>query len=140
MRFLLPLVALIALTLPSQAMAKRASVGTHSSGFGTILTDGKGYALYIFTKDGRGPSACYGSCAKAWPPLLTTGKPKAVGGARQSLLGTTRRRDGRRQVTYRGRPVYYYVGDNGPGVVKCQNVFEFGGTWLILRPNGKVVR
>ncbi len=57
----------------------------------------------------------------------------------KSLLGTLRRRNGRRQVTYNGWPLYYYVGD-GPGEVSCQNVREFGGLWLVVRPNGTLVR
>jgi predicted lipoprotein with Yx(FWY)xxD motif len=58
----------------------------------------------------------------------------------RSLLGTTKRRDGRRQVTYAGRPLYYYVNDRKPGQILCQNVAEFGGTWLVVRPSGKLVR
>jgi predicted lipoprotein with Yx(FWY)xxD motif len=58
----------------------------------------------------------------------------------QSLLGTSRRRDGRLQVTYNGRPLYFYVGDKKPGQVLCQNVDEFGGTWLVVRPSGRLVR
>jgi len=59
---------------------------------------------------------------------------------RQSLIGTTRRRDGRRQITYNGRPLYYYVGDKRPGQILCQNVNEFGGTWLVVQANGQLVR
>jgi predicted lipoprotein with Yx(FWY)xxD motif len=61
-------------------------------------------------------------------------------GARQSLVGTTRRRDGQRQITYNGRPLYYYVGDKSPGQILCQDVNEFGGTWLVVHPNGQLVR
>lgn len=53
---------------------------------------------------------------------------------------TSRRRDGRRQVTYNRRQLYYYVGDKKPGQVLCQNVDEFGGTWLVVRPSGRLVR
>jgi predicted lipoprotein with Yx(FWY)xxD motif len=59
---------------------------------------------------------------------------------RAGLIGTVRRADGRRQATYAGRPLYYYVGDNGPGVIRCQNVTEFGGVWLVQRPTGQPVR
>ena len=59
---------------------------------------------------------------------------------KRSLLGTIRRRDGRRQITYNGRPLYHYVGDKSPGQVLCQNVDEFGGTWLVVRPSGVLVR
>ena len=56
------------------------------------------------------------------------------------LIGTIRRADGRLQVTYGGRPLYYYVGDRQPGQVLCQNVEEFGGLWLVVRPSGRLVR
>jgi predicted lipoprotein with Yx(FWY)xxD motif len=71
--------------------------------------------------------------------MLTKAKPVAGDGIRQSLLGTTRRRDGKLQVTYAGHPLYYYAND-GKGEIKCQNVSEFGGLWLVVRPNGKAVR
>ena len=72
--------------------------------------------------------------------LLCEGRLLAGKGVKQALIGSTRRRDGRRQVTYNRRPLYYYVGDKSPGQVLCQNVDEFGGTWLVVRPNGQLVR
>ena len=66
-------------------------------------------------------------------------RPKAGAGVKPSLLGTTKRADGRIQVTYNGRPLYYYVGDP-VGQVRCQNVSEFGGLWLVVRANGRLVR
>jgi predicted lipoprotein with Yx(FWY)xxD motif len=117
-----------------------ATVKTGSSDYGRILVDGRGLALYAFTRDGRGPSECYGACARAWPPLITKARPHAGGGARPSKLGTVRRRDGRLQVTYGGRPLYFYVGDTRPGQVLCQDVFEYGGRWLVVRASGRLVR
>jgi predicted lipoprotein with Yx(FWY)xxD motif len=112
-----------------------------STRFGRILFDGRGRALYAFTRDPRGGhSRCYGACAKAWPVYFARGRLRAGKGVRQSLLGTSRRRDGRLQVTYNGRPLYFYVGDKKPGQVLCQNVDEFGGTWLVVRPSGRLVR
>jgi hypothetical protein len=43
-------------------------------------------------------------------------------------------------VTYAGKPLYYYVGDKGPFQLLCQNVAEFGGRWLVVRPSGATVR
>jgi predicted lipoprotein with Yx(FWY)xxD motif len=118
-----------------------ATLTVGGSSYGRVLLDGRGRALYAFTRDRRGgPSRCYGACAKAWPVYLARGRSLAGKGVEQSLLGTTRRRDGRRQVTYNGRPLYYYVGDKRPGQILCQNVDEFGGTWLVLRANGQLVR
>jgi predicted lipoprotein with Yx(FWY)xxD motif len=120
--------------------ADRSTVSAHSSRFGHILFDGRGFALYAFTKDPRGRSVCSGACAKAWPPYIVRSAPRAGAGLKRLLLGTTRRADGRLQVTYAGRPLYYYVGDRAPGQILCQNVFEFGGLWLVVRPNGTPVR
>ena len=121
------------------AAAQRTTVAVRSSRFGRVLTDGRGFALYLFTKDGRGPSRCYGACAKAWPPLYTSGRPRAGKGAIAGKLGTTRRRNGRLQVTYAGQPLYYYVGDTRPGLILCQDVLEFGGRWLVVAPSGRAV-
>jgi predicted lipoprotein with Yx(FWY)xxD motif len=122
------------------AAARPATLTVRSSDYGRVLFDGRGRALYAFTSDGRGPSTCFGACATAWPPYTVTGRLRAGRGVRAALLGTVRRPDGSRQVTYNGRPLYYYVGDRQPGQILCQDVFEFGGTWLVVRPNGTLVR
>lgn len=106
------------------------------SEFGTVVANGRGEALYLFDREQRGKSECYGACAKAWPPVLTKGKPRAASGADASLLGTTKRRNGKLQVTYAGQPLYYYVGDS-PGTILCHDVDEFGGTWLVVQPSGE---
>lgn len=124
----------------SEHSASRATLTTHSSRFGKVLFDGRGFVLYAFTRD-RGRSACYGACAKAWPPYFAPKGTLSVGsGVKRSLLGTVKRRNGKRQVTYAGRPLYYYVGDRSAGQILCQDVDEFGGTWLVVRPSGKLVR
>jgi predicted lipoprotein with Yx(FWY)xxD motif len=112
---------------------KGTTVKVVDSQFGRILADRRGQAFYLFGREKSRTSQCYGACAKAWPPVLTKGKPR-TDGARRRLLGTTRRRDGKLQVTYRDRPLYYYE-DDSPGRVLCNNVNEFGGLWLVVRPN-----
>ncbi len=110
------------------------------STYGVVLFDGHGKALYAFTRDPRGRSTCSGACAAAWPPYVVSGRVRAGAGARGELLGTTKRPDGKRQLTYGGRPLYYYIGDRKPGQILCQNVVEFGGRWLVVRPSGGLVR
>ena len=117
-----------------------ATLTVRKTRFGTVLFDGRGRVLYGFTRDRRGgPSRCYGACAEAWPVYFAGRTLRAGKGVKRSLLGTTRRRDGRRQVTYNGWPLYYYV-DDGVGQILCQNVDEFGGLWLVVRPGGQLVR
>ena len=136
---LAPLVLALALVAPATAAAP-STLKAGSSAYGKVLHDGRGFVVYAFTRD-RGRSACYGGCAKAWPPYLAPrGQLRAGAGVRRGLLGTVKRRSGRRQVTYAGRPLYYYVGDGRPGQILCQDVFEYGGRWLIVRPSGKLVR
>ena len=106
------------------------------SQFGQMLFNSKRQAIYMFQSDTRNHSNCYGDCAAAWPPVLTSGKPRALRGVEKSLLGTTRRDDGKRQVTYNGHPLYYYAHE-GPGQVLCHNVVSYGGYWWVLGPNGK---
>src|SRR5262245_16540775 len=96
-----------------------------SSAWGKIVFDGNGRALYAFTADRAGTSTCSGACAAAWPPYVVRGSLRAGAGTKIGLLGTIRRADRSRQVTYAGKPLYFYVGDRNPGQVLCQNVREF---------------
>jgi predicted lipoprotein with Yx(FWY)xxD motif len=132
--------ALAVTAAPMAAEQAAPTLTTHSSRFGKVLFDGRGFVLYAFTKDPRRKTVCYGACAKAWPPYIAKGKLRAGAGVKASLLGTVRRANGSRQVTYGGRPLYYYVGDTRPRQILCQNVDEFGGLWLVVRPSGKLVR
>lgn len=110
-------------------------VKLRDSQLGRVLFDGRNRALYFFTRDARNRSRCYGDCAVAWPPFYARGRPRAAEGVDQSLLGTVKRRDGRRQVTYKGQPLYFYI-DDPRGQVLCNNVPEFGGTWYALNSEG----
>ena len=123
----------------SSSASAGTKVGVASSSLGRILVDSHGRTLYLFEKDKNGKSACYGSCAAYWPPLIASGKPRAVSGAKASLLGTTRRHDGRRQVTYRHHPLYRYAGDAGKGQTNGQGLNESGGLWWVLSPTGNKI-
>ena len=115
------------------------TVKSGESRFGTVLFDGKGRALYAFTADSSKASKCFGACAAAWPPAYTGATPRAGGTVIGAKLGSIKRKGGRLQATYNGHPLYYYGGD-GVGKILCQNVDEFGGTWLVLNGNGALVR
>jgi predicted lipoprotein with Yx(FWY)xxD motif len=104
---------------------------------GKVLVDSKGFTLYYFKKDKGGESACYGACADGWPPLITEGTPKGMGGAQASMLGTTKRKDGTTQVTYAGWPLYTYVVDKKPGEANGNDIDAFGGEWYALHANGE---
>ena len=117
--------------------------GTHvdvaKSRLGRILVDSKGITLYDFPPDKGTTSVCYGACAALWPPLLTHGKPVAGPGVRASQLGTTKRKDGKLEVTYGGHPLYYFVSDRKPGQTTGQGINQFGGPWWVISPAGKEI-
>jgi predicted lipoprotein with Yx(FWY)xxD motif len=116
-----------------------AKVAVAKSPLGRILVDSKGITLYDFVKDKGRTSVCYGACAALWPPLITKGKPIAGLGVGASLLGTTKRKDGKLEVTYNGHPLYYFVTDTKPGQTTGQAVNQFGGPWWVLSPAGKEI-
>lgn len=108
---------------------------TADSDFGPMLFDASGQPIYLFTAEPGDRPACYDECAEDWPPVLTTDPPRAGAGVRLELLGSTRRDDGSTQVTYAGHPLYYYAHE-GKYEVLCHDVVEYGGTWLVVRPDG----
>ena len=116
-----------------------AKVATRHTKLGTVLVDGRGRTLYLFEKDKRGRSSCYGACATYWPPLLTHGKPTAGARLKGSLLGVTKRADGTSQVTYAGHPLYRFAQDVRSGQVAGQNVDAFGAEWYVLSSSGKKI-
>jgi len=120
--------------------AKAATIQLKKVGdLGKVLVNGHGQTLYLFEKDKHGKSACYGQCAKFWPPALTTGKANAGSGVKGSLLGTTKRKDGQSQVTYNGHPLYAFSGDSKAGQAKGEGSKAFGAEWYVMNAAGKKV-
>jgi len=135
----LSLAALSVAMAASDAASRAAGVSVGRTGLGKVVTDSSGRTLYLFEKDRRGHSACSGACAAYWPPLLTQGKPVARGGAKQSLLGTIKRANGARQVTYAGHPLYRYLLDTKRGETSGEGSTLFGAGWDALTPAGKKI-
>jgi predicted lipoprotein with Yx(FWY)xxD motif len=103
---------------------------------GKVLATSSGRTLYLFMKDRRGHSACYGQCATYWPPLMKKGTLHAGTGVKANLLGTTKRKNGKLQVTYKGHPLYLFKLDKGAGQLKGQGQNFFGGKWYALSAAG----
>lgn len=124
-----------AASAPAEADATALALKLADSSLGSILVDGKGMTLYMFTKDSKNTSACTGQCLVAWPPLL--GKPTVGSGVDDSKLGSFQRSDGSTQATYNGWPLYYWKGDAKAGDVSGQNV---SGVWFVLDHDGDPVK
>jgi predicted lipoprotein with Yx(FWY)xxD motif len=134
------LAALAVLLLhPAAGNAARATgpvVSTESTSLGRILVNSSGRTLYLFEKDKNGRSACAGQCATFWPPLIASGKPRALAGVKASLLGTTKRADGRMQVTYNHHPLYTFAKDTKKGQTRGEGLDAFGAEWYAVSPAG----
>jgi predicted lipoprotein with Yx(FWY)xxD motif len=129
-----------ATTTPSSSGAGGgATVDLRNTSLGKVLVGGNGMTLYLFEKDKGPKSTCSGACASAWPPLTTSGKPKAGSGVKAAKLGITKRGDGTTEVTYNGHPLYFYAGDSTPGQTNGQGLNQFGAEWYVLSAKGDKV-
>ena len=111
------------------------TVAVASSQLGDIRVDAEGRTLYAFTRDKGDQSACSGQCAANWPAL--TGTATAGTGVQASLLSTALQANGDTQVTYGGRPLYYFAGDAKPGDTNGQGV---GDVWFALTADGELAK
>jgi predicted lipoprotein with Yx(FWY)xxD motif len=135
-------------SLPTATAASRATgtaIGVHSSKkFGKFLVDlnHQGFTVYAYSKDTRNTNNCQKNqqCAAVWPAVTTKGKPVAGKGVKRSLLGTIRLKNGKRQVTYNGHPLYTYLGDSKPHQTYYINFFQAGGRWPAVSPSGKLIK
>ena len=129
------LIAVGVLTAAALASTKTSTISLKSTAVGKVLVGANGRTLYLFTADKGAKSVCYGQCAKYWPPLVA-GKPTAGTGLNASMLGTTKRKDGKLQVTYHGHPLYFFLLDKKVGDVAGQGYVHFGGAWWVLSATG----
>ena len=90
----------------------------------TVLTAKNGMTVYVFDKDEGGKPTCYDACGQKWPPYLAEG-----GGKMEEGWATAKRKDGRLQSTYDGKPLYFYAGDKKKGDKTGDGM---GGVWHIV--------
>ena len=120
----------------AESSAAPATLMVTTTALGDTVVDGEGRAVYVFDNDSGGTSSCDDQCAVNWPPVTVQGSPVAGDGVDEAKLGTIERTDGALQVTYGGRPVYHFAGDEGPGDVKGHGV---GDKWWLVRPDGTAI-
>jgi predicted lipoprotein with Yx(FWY)xxD motif len=120
----------------ASSSASAGRVTLHKTKIGKVLATSSGRTLYLFMKDRNRHSACYGQCASYWPPLMKKGKLSAGAGVKTKLLGTTKRKNGKAQVTYKGHPLYLYKLDSSAGEISGQRQNFFGGKWYAVSATG----
>lgn len=96
---------------------------------GLHLVDAEGMSLYLFTNDERNVSNCSGGCAEAWPPLLTLENTLAGDGLDLERVSSIERADGSNQVTYNGKPLYYFASVLNSGDTLGQ---DRGDVWFLV--------
>jgi predicted lipoprotein with Yx(FWY)xxD motif len=119
-----------------RAVTRGPIVTIGSTDLGRVLVDARGRTLYLYTPDKKNSSTCYGQCAAFWPPLVASAKARAAHGVKAALLGTTKRKDGKLQVTYAGHPLYFFAQDLAPGDVNGQGLQNI---WYALSAAGAKV-
>jgi predicted lipoprotein with Yx(FWY)xxD motif len=119
--------------------AAHSAIDARTTPLGKMLVDAKGRTLYLFEADKTNVSNCTGPCLSIWPPVSAGAKPQAKGGALQGKIGTVSSTGAKRQVTYNGHPLYYYVADQRPGETKGQGLNQFGAEWYVLAPSGNKI-
>src|SRR2546422_11350589 len=117
------------------ATTNTSTMAQKSTAVGKVLVGANARTLYLFPADKGTKSVCYGQCATYWPPLIA-GKPTAGAGLNASLLGTTKRKDGKLQVTYNGHPLYFFQPDKKARDINGQGYVHFGGSWWTISAAG----
>jgi len=127
--------------IASAPAAGGVTVKTHHNTLGTYLVSSSGRTLYVFEKDNNSTkSHCYHSCTIEWPPYITHGRPKAAGKVKGHLLGTTKRKNGDKQVTYKGHPLYFFAEDSKAGQTNGEGLREFGAEWNVVNKKGHEIK
>lgn len=103
---------------------------------GKIMTDSAGRTLYFFSDDTKDSSTCYGGCLAAWPVFYVANPTFGDTSLHAADFGVTTRRDGSKQTTYKGYPLYYFAQDAAPGDVNGEGV---GGIWFVAKTDYTVM-
>jgi predicted lipoprotein with Yx(FWY)xxD motif len=122
-------------TAPAETIAEPV-VKSGGSDLGDVLTSPDGLTLYGFTNDVDAISACYGTCADAWPPVIVPVDFEVGPGLDAGIFATTVREDGTLQLVAGKYPLYEFAGDAAPGDVRGQSS---GGVWFAVDVDGLLI-
>src|SRR5437763_6715824 len=126
-------------TKPHAAVAAASAISIKQTSLGPTLVDANGRTLYLFEADRPNVSTLSAAGQAVWPPFTATTTPRALSGAVAGRIATVTQAGGAAQVTYKGHPLYYYVGDHSPGQTSGQGLNQFGALWYVLGPGGNAV-
>ena len=122
-----------ALAARSGDTSSKSVVKTMKVGGKTILVNRRGMTLYHLSVERKGHFICKDStCLSLWKPLVVA---KGITPTGAKSLSIVKRPDGRRQVAYKGGPLYTFVEDHKPGDMKG-NGFKDVGVWRVVTVAG----
>jgi len=106
---------------------------TEIAGIGKVVVAANGKTLYRSDKDSSQPptSNCDEKCATTWPPAIEASTPMLEGVA-DGMIGTVVRKDGSKQITLNGWPLYELATDVA-GQAMGQG---HEGVWFAVTPEG----
>jgi predicted lipoprotein with Yx(FWY)xxD motif len=114
-----------------------AAVTSAASSLGEILVGDDGLTVYGFTNDVDAVSACYGTCAEAWPPVIVGPDWTVAPGLDSGIFNAFTRDDGQLQLVAGKWPLYYFAGDAIPGDLNGQGS---GDVWFVVGTDGKLIK
>lgn len=126
-------IALLLASGPAQAAtSKRVVKKAANAELGkTILVNLRGLTLYSLSAETNGKFICKRGCLVDWHPLYVAKGVKPTGPVK---LGAIKRPDnGRRQVTFEGRPLYTFDEDAKAGDAKGEGIRDVG-VWRAAVP------
>ena len=126
------------LEFPKRAKQDPRKLDTRTGPLGVYLVDATGRALYAFSDDQNGETACLTNCATVWPPVIVKELPAVLSAAIDAAkLGITTRPDGKGQLVYAKLPLYYSESDRKPEETWGHYAMSFGGRFALVGPDGK---
>lgn len=108
-------------------------LGTDGPNGKSYLIGFNGHPVYTFANDTAGVSNCSGNCTATWLPYLVP-DTSPLGNLKLGVngtAGTITRADGGLQVTFNGKPLYFYISDTNTSGPTGDGV---DGKWSVARP------
>ncbi len=96
------------------------------------LVDAQGNTLYFFLNDEENVSNCAGGCLASWPSFAGDDNVVLPSILASEDFGSITGTDGEPQMTYKGRPMYYFAQDQQRGDVIGEGASD---VWFVFNEN-----
>jgi predicted lipoprotein with Yx(FWY)xxD motif len=116
------------------AIRDNVALGRTGTRHANVLANAGGDTVYTLSGETPRHPKCTRAnrCLQFWRPVMIGRADKPTMPANVSGRLGVWRRDGFRQVTLNGHPLYTFVGDSMPGVASGAGIHSFDGTWNVI--------